>query len=173
MSNEDYKKRIRGILERQQQKMLDDSKRIKRKNGKPEKLVEAECLAWMRFMGWDVAIYESKATFNPHKQRYVSASMRAGNSDCMGITSEGFAVYVEFKAKGKLSTFANEKNLRQQDFLISKINHGAFACVVDCVSLLEAYYIQWMQRRTIDVASAKMFLVEQLPRSKKEKPLSF
>lgn len=171
--SDDYKKRIRAIIEKQQRKQLEDITKIKRKNGKPEKLVEAECLVWMRTQGWDVAIYESKATWNKSAQRYTNTALKAGTSDCMGTTGEGVAVYIEFKAKGKLSTFSNEKNLRQQDFLISKINHGAFACVVDSVQLLSAYYIQWAQRRMTDVASAKIFLVEQLPRSKKEKPLSF
>lgn len=171
--SDDYKKRIRSIIEKQQQKQLDEITRIKRKNSKPEKLVEAECLVWMRAQGWDVAIYESKATWNKSAQRYTNTALKAGTSDCMGTTNEGLAVYIEFKAKGRLSTFANEKNFRQQDFLISKINHGAFACVVDSVHLLSAYYIQWTQRRSVDVATAKIFLVEQLPRSKKENPLSF
>lgn len=168
----DYKKRVLDAINRssiKQLKLLNP----KRKNQKPEKLVETECLLWMRDQSWDVDIYESKATYNPMIGRYVSQSMKAGVCDCMGMSSDGFAVYIEFKAKGKLSSFSKDSNERQREFLISKINFGAFACVVDSAQLLEAYYIQWLKRRAVDVADAKEFLFEKLPRRKKQNPLTF
>jgi hypothetical protein len=168
--SDEYKKRIKAAVLSHSARQLK-SLSPKRKNMKPEKLVETECLLWMRSQGWDVSIYESKATYNPAAGRYISSSMRAGTADCMGTTNQGIAVFIEFKAKGKLSTFGNSRNFRQQEFLISKINHGAFSCVVDSVDILKAYYIQWMKIRDENTEAAKQFLFINLPKIKN--PVSF
>lgn len=170
--SEDYKARVQRAIMKHAERELKKNE-PKRKHNKPEKLVEKDCLDWMRSKGWDINIYESKATYSPSAGRYMAQSMKAGTCDCIGISNEGEPVFVEFKAKGKCSTFAKEKNMRQQDFLIAKINLGAFACVVDSANLLEAYYIQWKRRKEESFDAAKAFLLDVLPRSKKQNPIDF
>lgn len=170
--SDDYKKRIEASVLGYATKQLKSSS-PKRKNTKPEKLIEQECLLWMRSKDWDVNIYEAKATYNIKAGRYLSSAMKAGTADCMGVTNDGIAVFIEFKAKGRLSTFALEKNYRQQQFLISKINHGAFACVVDSAQLLQSYYLQWVMRRDETIEAGKSFLRSVLPSPKKQNPLGF
>jgi hypothetical protein len=136
----------------------------KRTHSKPEKVVEKECLLWMRAKGWSVEIYEAKATFDPHTGRYRQQAMKAGTVDCHGNTDQGASVYVEFKAPGKLSTFAQERNYRQQQFLRKKIETNVFAVVVDSPERLERLYNGWeFFRRRGDNAKARQFLIAMVP----------
>ena len=138
-----------------------NGKTKKRKNGKPEKLVEAECLFWMRQQRWSVQIVESKATFDPRRGVYRNQSVSAGTCDCMGTLPDGIAIYIEFKAPGKLKTFNREKNQRQIQYIKSKIEMNAFACVVDSAKLLEEIYITW--RATETPEAKRIFLTKALP----------
>ena len=164
--SQDHKKRAEAALNKyltNYQKETDKmtGKIKKRSYNKPEKDVEKECLTWMRAQGWNVQIFESKATLSNGVWR--NQSMKAGNSDCQGTLPGGVACYIEFKAPGRLSTFNNEKNQRQIDFILAKIDMGAFACVVDSVSLLSHIYNEWKKRREIDPAEAKFYLLEVMP----------
>lgn len=147
---DDYKKRVenamKGYFERQEPKIKGPTRHY----DKPEKEVEKACLKWMRDRGWNVAVYESKATYNPNAGRYISQNMKAGTADCMGHMENGIGVVVEFKAPGRLSTFAAPKNHRQQEFVKEKIKAGVFACVVDSVSRLEEIFNAWSELRKSD-----------------------
>lgn len=134
------------------------------KNKKPERSTEKECLAWMRLRGWDVQIYEAKATFNPHSGGYTSSTMKAGTPDCMGVDSFGNAVAVEFKARGKLSTFNENRNYRQREFILKRIAMNSFAVCVDSSDLLCRIYIEWLRLRTLSLANeARDYLLRSLP----------
>jgi len=106
----------------------------KRKNAKPEKLVEEACVLWFQSKGWKMAIIDSKATFNPKAKRYLkSKAAPVGHSDSCGCTDTGLAVFVEFKAKGMVNDLSPE----QETFLTERRACGAFTAVVDSVDLLE------------------------------------
>ncbi|MFN9972690.1 MAG: hypothetical protein ACK58T_22650 [Phycisphaerae bacterium] len=164
--SDDYKKRIEKALNkfaerdnRELQKLNGTIK--KRKNAKPEKDVEKECLTWMRGRGWNVQIYESKATQVNGVWR--QQAMQAGNADCQGIMPGGVSVAVEFKAPGKLATFNRPQNQRQIDFIEDRITMGGFACVVDSVSLLQHIYETWLDKKLISDEEAISYLLEVLP----------
>lgn len=162
------KDRARKACEKFFAKQLDQESKPKRTNLKPEKDVEQECVHWMRAQGWDVQIYESKSTYDPSRERYISQSMKAGNFDCQGNTNLGHSVYVEFKAKGKLSTFALDKNHRQQTFAKKKIDSNCFVAVTDSKERLEKIYDNWLQTKAINERSAKAYLHSMLPVKTKE-----
>ena len=165
--SDNYKERVRQAIENFDARQLKKSQGTTRKNTKPEKTVEAECLLWMRQQKWDVNIYEAKATYDPKRGIYRQQSMRAGTADCMGNTDKGHSAVVEFKAPGKLSTFASPDNIKQQEFIRRKIESGAFACVVDSVQRLVTIYLKW--REFIirgDEQGAKDYLFEMLPTRK-------
>lgn len=134
----------------------------RRKNEKPEKDVEKDCVKWMRDNGWSVNIFEAKATYSPEAGRYIQQGMKAGTCDCIGNTDLGVAVAIEFKALGKLSTFNREDNFRQRNFIVTKINSNAFACVVDSVDRLSSIYLRWMELKS-DAGAARNYLLSMLP----------
>lgn len=136
------------------------------RNARPEKDVEKECLVWMRAQGWNVAIYESKAVWNSRAESWTKSGMKFGTCDCMGNTDDGVAVAVEFKAKGKLSTFNREDNHLQRQFIIEKINTNAFSCVVDSATLLAEIYAKWKSLREAGGPAAKAYLMLALPKAK-------
>lgn len=174
----DYKKRIEEALLRFHEK---DHKEIQKLNGvlpkrkknlKPEKIVETECLKWMREQGWEVQIYESKAIYNPKAGTYTqNQSVKTGNADCQGIMPDGTSVAVEFKALGKLSTFLKDTNLPQRDFILKRIHMNGFACVVDSAEMLKTIYIQWEKLKQKSDEAAKQYLFSMLPQRKKEKQI--
>lgn len=164
--SDEYKKRIEKALNkfaerdnRELQKLNGTIK--KRKNSKPEKDVEKECLTWMRSQGWKVQIYESKATQVGGVWR--QQAMQAGNADCQGVMPGGISVAVEFKSRGKLSTFRKEKNQRQIDFIEDRISMGGFACVVDSVLMLQTIYNNWLDKKLLGDEDAIQYLFDALP----------
>lgn len=133
----------------------------KRKHGKPEKEVEEACLIYMRSLGWEVQIIESKATQVNGVWR--QQSVKAGNADCEGVMPDGNSVSVEFKAPGKLATFNQERNYRQKEFILRRINMNSFACVVDSADRLKEIYERWAKIKEINPAEAKHYLLSMLP----------
>lgn len=165
--SQNFKKRIEDILNKVAEKDLKEISKLngtykKRKHSRPEKLVEKACLEWMRNQGWSIQIIESKATYNP-KGFWTNQAAKAGTADCLGTTNEGISVAVEFKAKGKLKTFNKETNKRQIDYIIEKINHGAFATVTDSVDRLKEIYDEWYKIRRISFDESKKYLKKMLP----------
>jgi hypothetical protein len=160
MARGDYKSGVENALKAFDKKHLKLLSGPKRRNGKPEKdLTELPCLSWMREQGWSVNIFESKATFNPKSGKWLQQSMLKGTVDCIGTDSLGHAVFIEFKAPGKLSTL----RVHQQQFIIEKINAGAFAVAVDELDLLKNFYWKWRVKKTHSLEDAKAFLHSQFP----------
>lgn len=157
MATEGVKKALNNYFEREAKKSL----RRPRRNMKPEKLVEQACVQWMTAQGWDVAIYEAKAVYNPFAGRYLRGVMKAGTVDCQGVMPDGTFVAVEFKAPGRLSTFNSIRNDRQREYLINKINHNAFGAVVDSAELLGQIYKAWADEK--DPSAKKWLLMDRLP----------
>lgn len=153
----------KDALDRYYSKLAKQTKR-KTKNRKPEKEVERFCLEWMRQNHWDVQIYEAKATYNPRQGRYMQQSMKAGTVDCQGVLPDGTFVAVEFKAPGRLSTFAAPKNIRQKQYLTQKIEHYAFGACVDSCARLQAIFALYSKIRDEEGKdAAKQYLLSQLP----------
>jgi hypothetical protein len=138
-ASDSTKKALHNYFEKQARKVS----RPKKRNFKPEKQVELECVQWMTAQGWDIGIYEAKAVYNPHAGRYLRGVMKAGTVDCQGVMPDGTFVAVEFKAPGRLKTFNSARNDRQRIYLINKINHNAFGAVVDSAKLLAEIYESW------------------------------
>ena len=170
MDEQERKARGRAAIERYYKRQESKAQRKSVHNDKPEKEVEKACLKWMREQGWTVAIYESKSTYDPNRGRYISQSMKAGNADCMGHLPGGIGVIVEFKAPTKLSTFAAEKNHRQQEFVKQKIDAGCFACVTDSVERLRDIFALWSYKRSQrGIEDSQRYLHEMLPKRKRTK----
>lgn len=158
------KDRVRDAMEKHHAKLANKKQRFTR-NRKPEKDIERFCLEWMRAKDWDVQIVEAKATYNPRAGRYLrNISVSAGTCDCIGTLPSGVFVAIEFKAPGRLSTFASDRNVEQRTYLITKIHSGAFACVVDSVSRLEKIYAEYEEALLVSRDKAKNILLGFLPR---------
>lgn len=124
---------------------------------KPEKLVETDCVRLMRSWGWDVQIFESKATYSPKAGVWLQQSMKSGTLDCMATMPGGHSAFIEFKAKN--ARFRLREN--QRVYILDKIEMGSFACVVDSAELLATIYQEWVL--AID---KKECLISHLPKKK-------
>jgi hypothetical protein len=131
----DIKKRVESAVHKYVKK--NDPNRVKRKNAKPEKLVEKEVLDWCRSRGWFVNVIESKSTFSAKSGRYTGTAAAAGHVDITGVDDKGVFVAIELKAPGKLKTLRPA----QYKFLVEVINRNGFGvCVDSCAMLSEIYY---------------------------------
>lgn len=158
----DHKKSVQSAIEKYIAKQTETAKPTNRKpNKSPEKDVEAECLKVMRGLGWDVAVFESKAVLIGNVWR--NPGMKSGVCDVQGISDQGEPVFVELKAKGRRATFWKQGNERQVDYLLSKIERGAFAVVVDSSSDLINWFYLWRAARETGVARAREYLLSLLP----------
>lgn len=159
-----HKQRILDAINKFSQTQLDKNKpkESRAHYEKPEKEVEKSCLEWMRSGGWSVQIFEAKATFDPKRGVWRQQAMRAGVCDCMGNDKDGQSVVIEFKAKGKLSSFNRPGNYKQRQFITDKINTNSFACVVDSKERLEQIYTKWRELRAQGL-DAKAYLISMLP----------
>ncbi len=162
---------VKLALDRYYRKQMGDNSRSpKRKNEKPEKIVERAVMAWCKKHGLDLSIVECKGVYNAKTNTYLHGMTEPGYSDLSGNNKLGMAAYVELKAKGKRSTL----RLRQEEFLVRKIKAGCFAVVVDSEMLLHEYYYRWLQLRNENkLVEAQRYLLEILPkkRQKVDRPL--
>lgn len=136
------KQRTQKAIERYIQKQTP-SKKPRRKNNKPEKLVEKEVLAWCKQQGWSVDVVESKAVYSASAGRYLSGQTKSGYADVVGSTDQGLSVSIELKSPGRRATV----RLAQYEFLKEKIHKNCFAVVVDSAKLLESYYLEFLQSK--------------------------
>lgn len=165
MADDDYKERVKNAVGIAAKKALKEYQKPTRQNEKPEKEVEKKCMPLMRSWGWTVEVYESKATYDPRRGRYISQSMKQGTLDCMGVTNTGNAVAVEFKAPGCLRNILLDKKKNQYDFLISRIKQYAFACVVDSPELLREHRNRWeFLRKTENLDASRDYLLSVVPK---------
>jgi len=161
-----HKKSVAAALNRFMTKAAKQAAQPKpsRTNQKPEKEVEKECLKWMRDKGWNVQIYEAKATWSPAAGQWLQQGMKSGTCDCMGSTSDGHMVAVEFKAPGRLSTFNSQDRYNQRKFIVDKINSNCFACVTDSAARLEFIFTTWV--KIPDASERRTYLLSMLPQQK-------
>lgn len=156
----DYKKRVQDALNKHALRNMPKAESKRRnKNQAPEKLVQNECLHWLRLQGFDVYVVESKATFSQASQSYRSSSAMPGFSDIVGCDNHGVFLAIELKAKGRLSTLKEH----QRKFLMEKISRGGFGACVDSVESLKTIYQKW---NCITGEVAKQFLIDSLPKQK-------
>lgn len=117
----------------------------KRKNERPEfeKTVKP-VKKWADECGWSVDIVESRAVYSHDAGRYLDGQTIAGFPDIVGCNNHGHCVYIECKAP------KNWRGLQehQREFLLKKIERGAFAVCVESVVRLEKIYAHWIQLPT-------------------------
>lgn len=126
-----------------------------KRNKAPEKQLEKQVLEWLREVGCDVNVVEAKATFNPKIGMYLNSMTTPGMADIVGNDSEGFAIYVELKAKGKLSTLRDN----QYEFLKRKILTFSFGVCIDSLDLLKDYYKNW---KAMPTYAGREYLLDNL-----------
>jgi len=152
------KKRIKKATEKYITK--NDINRPKRKNKAPEKEEVKKLMGWLRENEFSVNVVESKAVYDPNAKRYLSGQTDAGFSDITGTDKNGFAVFVEAKAPGKLKTL----KYNQREFLLEKIKLNAFAVCADSVERLKVMYAKWLKLKLNgEMHDAQRFLILHLP----------
>ncbi len=139
---EDFRARISKSIDAYARKQIVKSKP---KLNHPEKAVQVACERWFRENGFDMTIIDSGYQLISHKK--VSESGFADSCGNHGL----LAVFVEFKAPGRLSTLSEV----QFNFLTRKIESGCFAVVVDSVRALATLWHDfsieedWEKRRDL------------------------
>ena len=141
--------------------------KFRQKNRKPEvRFIQLELLPYLRQIGCDVEIIESKAVWSPSAKRYLKGMSEPGHSDIAGNLPNGMAIYVE--AKSPLSKITPSK-LRDDQwvFLMRKINTNAFAVVVNNVEDLHEMLCHWTGLvEENKLAQAREYLVSKLPKKR-------
>jgi hypothetical protein len=128
---ESVKQAMERYFDKQAKK--NDPLKKKRKNKKPEKLVEKACMDWLKIMDFSCDVVESKAVFSPRAGIYLNSQATPGMSDIVGCTPDGRGAFIELKAKDRRNALKDH----QRRFLLEKISRGAFACCVDSPYYLE------------------------------------
>ncbi len=137
-----------------------------RKNKCPERGVQDLVMNWLRANNFSCNVVESKAVYNPKAGRYISGQAIEGFPDVCGCDPNGLGVFIELKAPGKLTTLRH----KQREFLLDKISHNAFACVIDSADGLEFLYKRWLRLRfSKKAADAQNMLRLALPKTPKTK----
>ena len=150
-----------NALMRHHENQLKKDKGPQRRNKKPEKKVEEDCLKWGRHQGWSLDIIESRG----ERDQYGTIAVKAGFSDCVGNDYYGRAVYIEFKAPGR-AVFSSVRPA-QMAFLEKKIKSNAFAVVVDSAELLAQYYNIWCSTGMASGRDeARKYLEQILPKAR-------
>lgn len=153
----DIRSRVQRAMEKHHAKLAGRKPRTK-PNGRPEKEVERDCMEWLKEHGFSCHVVESKAVYSHKAGRYIKGQTDEGFADCVGVYgATGTAVFIEFKAPGRVSTLRPA----QKHFLRTKIDHNAFAVVIDSVEKLEQIWNEYLVKRAS--LSHQSFLFSQLP----------
>lgn len=158
MKNSDFKKSIKEATEKYIKKNTETKN--KRHNEKPELETQNSCIEYLKSINCDGDVFEAKATFSQEKQRFVSAAMKSGIVDWGGNFPNGLAIWIEFKAKGKLKTIREN----QRNFLIRKISTNCFAVCVDSLECLKKHIEEFKKSD-----NRKKYLLSVLPEPYKSK----
>lgn len=161
-----------NALKNYSKKILGQGKRKTRgKNKRPEKSTEKQCMDWFHEHGFSMHVVEAKAVYSQSAGRYLSGQVAAGFSDAAGCAPDGIGCFVEFKAKGRLSTLRPQ----QREFLKAKILRGCFSCVVDSCEKLSELYSRWKKEKRRGPEYGISYLMGELPKDKisKDKDLDF
>ena len=135
--------------------------RSSKPRSKPEKIVEKDVLNFCDKMGFLISVVESKAVYQVKAGRYMTGQASPGFSDLVGCDKMGNALFIELKAKGRLSTLRPS----QHNFLIERIRSRAFS-VVDSTERLSRIYSQWILLKRECPHDAMLFLLDELPAPK-------
>ena len=159
----DYKERIRRSVEAYS---LREQKKIEREYGlskkkrrrEPEEDVCRDLMGYWNSNGFNFDRNESKANKQVGTNTWVNSGLKSGTPDFIGCDPDGHYMAVEVKAPGR----RNKSGLRdaQRDFLVSKIDSGAFGCVTDSVSHFEDIYLKWKNAKR---TQKKSILLSDIP----------
>jgi len=152
------KESVIAAMEKHHKRQLNEPRQSRGKRNKaPERdLTQKPCMKWMRDHKMDVELIEASGGVN----QFGGIAVKNGYSDCSGCDRFGYAVYVEFKAPGKIKTLRPQ----QRDFLEKKIRSNAFAIVTDSIERLDELYNAWVVRRQCyDFKRAQELLLDAMP----------
>jgi len=155
MSKDSTKKALFKYLNKREQR---SSTGPKRKLKQPEKCTEKEVLAWCVDKGFHVHVVESSTYDYQTGRASRRVTAKAGFPDLVGNTSEGHSVWIELKAKSRISTLRP----KQKIFLETKIRQNCFAVCVDSAVRLDRYWKQYSSLNTPDLRQS--FLIDCLPK---------
>lgn len=153
----DYKTRIFNAIKRHQERQSKVQSGPKRKNNKPEKMLEFEVSQWLKKNDFAFNVVESKAVYSHSAGRYLKGQTDSGFADIVGLDKNGNFIAIELKAPGRLSTLRE----KQREYLNGIINKNGFAVVIDNVKSLEEYYGHWIKEKNQD------YLRSLLPKEKR------
>lgn len=97
--------------------------------------------------------------------RYLRRQASESLPDLIGNYGS-LSVWIELKAKGQRSSINSKKSKHQREFLIRKINSGAFACVTDGIDHLNSLWIKFKAANAID---RRALLIGDLPKIRVDK----
>lgn len=154
---------VKDALEKYSKKQLSSDRRPTRKNKKPEQKTVNACMEFFKDFGFSMHIVESKAVYNVRAGRYLTGQTVSGFTDSAACTPNGIGCFVEFKAKGRLSTLREA----QREFMMEKIIKGCFSCVVDSAERLKRIYADWTKLKNLGGDEATAYLLAEMPKKKK------
>lgn len=141
--------------------------RPRRKNQKPEEILKAQVLIWLRQHGFSVHAVESKAVFSQKLGRYMNSQAVPGFADIAGACPNGIGCFIELKAPGRRSTLRPA----QRKFLLEKVNLGCFAVVIDSAEDLAKTWTDFSKLTGIETKRA--YLSGLLPKENIDKKQIF
>lgn len=156
----EYKDRIRKAVSDFYEKQSRVNSGPKRKNGKPEKILEHEVTRWLKSKDIAFSVVESKAVYSKSAGRYLNGQTQEGFSDIVGLDKHGNFIAIELKAPGRRSTLRPA----QRVFLNDRISRGGFCACIDSLKLLDETYTEWLKTKS------KEFLLKSLPPEKSNLP---
>lgn len=176
------KKALEKYFEREHKKLQREMTGPKRKNKSPEKKVVKDILEWGKKYGLDLDVIEASGYDRIKKAMVHDTKIDPGYPDISGNDRFGLAVYIEAKAKGRRSSLRDH----QRQFLMRKINSGAFACVADSAEYVHELYHKWLVCKLrvrelsvlrpmmahdvyIDEKNPTRLLLDSLPKLRKQK----
>ena len=132
----------------------------KKKNQKPEKETEKECLKWLKTNNFSISVVDSAAVYSSSRGGYKKGDTESGFSDLVGNDWLGRACFVELKARGKRKNLSPD----QYTFLKSKIQSNCFAISTDTYEYLRDTYKEWASYADVgNFRMAQRYLHDQLP----------
>lgn len=154
----DHKSRAKKAIENYINK--HETYRPKKRNQKPEEVfIHNLLMPWLEANGFSCNVVESKSSYSKDRQRYISQNAKPGISDIFGNYKNGLATFIEAKAP----TCRNTLRDNQREFLICKINSGAFAVCTDSIEYIDKV---WTHFKTLPFESRIEYLLSELPKQK-------
>ena len=142
----------------------------KSKNNKPEKITEAQVLAWAKSNSIHLHVIDS-SNWNGRTGAGGQQKAETGFPDLVGNNDSGLCLFVELKALGRCHNLSPA----QKRFLEKKIDQNCFAAVADSSQRLQRVWQGFCDLKSPELR--QQFLRDQLPQKRKnpsaEKSLGF